>query len=232
MAAGEPVISVDTKKKEQRGTYKNGGREYAPQGQAPQVNTHDFGDRDAQGQIIHGIPYGVYDQARNTGWVSVGVDHDTAEFAVATIGQWWKQMGQPTYSAARRVMITADSGGSNGSRVHAWKAQLQRLADATGLAFHVCHFPPGTSKWNKIEHRMFSQITLNWRGRPLTSHEVIVNLIANTTTRTGLRIAAALDPGRYQTGIKVPPAEMKALHIKRNEFHPEWNYAILPRASP
>ena len=232
MEAGEPVISVDTKKKEKIGNYKNGGREYAPQGQAQQVDTHDFGNRDAAGRIIHGIPYGVYDQHRNTGWVSVGVDNDTAEFAVTTIGQWWKKMGQPTYLTARRVMVTADSGGSNGSRVRAWKTQLQRLADETGLEFHVCHFPPGTSKWNKIEHRMFSQITFNWRGRPLTSHEVIVNLIANTTTSTGLRIEAVLDPGRYATGIKVPQQEIDALSIKRHEFHPEWNYAILPRASP
>ena len=232
MAAGEPVVSVDTKKKEKLGNYKNGGREYAPHGQAPEVNMHDFGDRDAEDRIVHGIPYGVYDQARNTGWVSVGVDHDTAEFAVTTIGHWWKQMGQPIYSNARRVMVTADSGGSNGSRVRAWKAQLQRLADETGLEFHVAHFPPGTSKWNKIEHRMFSQITLNWRGRPLTSHEVIVNLIANTTTRTGLPIEAALDAGRYPTGVKVPQHEMDALRIERDDFHPDWNYAILPRAGP
>jgi len=229
MAAGDPVISVDTKKKEKPGNFKNGGREYEPQGQALQVNTHDFGARDATGQVIHSIPYGVYDQGRNTGWVSVGIDHDTAEFAVTTIGQWWKNMGQPAYPHSRRVMVTADSGGSNGSRVRAWKVQLQRLADATGWEFHVCHFPPGTSKWNKIEHRMFSQITLNWRGRPLTSHEVIVNLIANTTTTTGLRIEAALDPGRYPTGIKIPQAEMDALRIVGDPFHPEWNYTIFPR---
>jgi len=164
MEAGDPVISVDTKKKEKIGNYKNAGREYQPQGQAQQVDTHDFGDRDAEGRIIYGIPYGVYEQKGNTGWVSVGVDHDTAEFAVATIGQWWKKMGQPAYPDTGRVMVTADSGGSNGSRVRAWKTQLQRLADETGLEFHVFHFPPGTSKWNKIEHRMFSQITLNWRG--------------------------------------------------------------------
>ncbi|MFQ5705799.1 MAG: ISAzo13 family transposase [Gemmatimonadales bacterium] len=232
LEAGDPVISVDTKKKEKIGTYKNAGREYEPQGQAQPVDTHDFGTRDAEGRIIHGVPYGVYDQARNTGWVSVGFDHDTAAFAVSTVGQWWKQMGQPTYPNARRVMVTADSGGSNGSRVRAWKAQLQRLADETGMEFHVSHFPPGTSKWNKIEHRMFSQITLNWRGRPLTSHEVIVNLIANTTTRSGLRIQAALDSGHYPTGIKVPQPEMDTLRIERAEFHPEWNYAILPRARP
>ena len=164
--------------------------------------------------------------------MSVGVDHDTAEFAVTTIGQWWDKMGQPTYPNARRVLVTADGGGSNGSRGRAWKAQLQRLADRTGVEFHVCHFPPGTSKWNKIEHRLFSQITLNWRGRPLTSHEVIVSLIAATATSTGLRIEAALDPGRYPTGIKVPQKEMNALSLKPDAFHPEWNYAILPRASP
>jgi hypothetical protein len=232
MEAGEPVISVDTKKKEKIGQYKNGGREYAPQGQPVEVNTHDFGDRDEQRRIIHGIPYGVYDQGRNSGWVSVGVDHDTAEFAVNTIAQWWKTMGQAAYPHTRRIMVTADSGGSNGSRVRAWKTQLQRLADETALEFHVFHFPPGTSKWNKIEHRMFNQITLNWRGRPLTSHEVIVNLIANTTTSTGLRIEAALDLRCYQTGVKVPKKEMDALRIKRDEFHPEWNYVILPRHGP
>ncbi len=232
MEASEPVISVDTKKKEKIGTYKNAGREYEPQGRAQRVDTHDFGDRDAEGRIIYGIPYGVYEQHRNVGWVSVGVDHDTAEFAVTTIGQWWNKMGQPAYPHTRRVMITADSGGSNGSRVRAWKTHLQRLADQTGLEFHVFHFPPGTSKWNKIEHRMFSQITLNWRGRPLTSHEVVVNLIANTTTTTGLRIEAALDPARYPTGVKVSDNEFAALRIERYEFHPEWNYAILPRASP
>jgi hypothetical protein len=232
MVAGDPVISVDTKKKEKLGNLKNGGREYEPQGQPQQVETHDFGQRDAEGQIVHGIPYGVYDPALNAGWVSVGVDHDTAEFAVTTIGQWWKNMGQAAYPDSRRVLVTADSGGSNGSRVRAWKARLQRLADETGLEFHVAHFPPGTSKWNKIEHRMFSQITLNWRGRPLTSHEVIVNLIANTTTTAGLRIAAALDSNRYPTGIKIPKKEMDALRIERDEFHPDWNYAVLPRGHP
>jgi transposase len=232
LETGDPVISVDTKKKEKIGNYKNAGREYEPQGHAQQVETHDFGERDADGRIVYGIPYGVYDQERNTGWVSVGVDHDTAEFAVTTIGHWWKKMGQPTYPHSRRVMITADSGGSNGSRVRAWKAQLQRLADEIGLELHVFHFPPGTSKWNKIEHRMFSQITFNWRGRPLISHEAIVNLIANTTTKTGLRIEAALDPASYQTGIKIGKKEFDALRIKRYEFHPEWNYAILPRPTP
>jgi hypothetical protein len=220
MAAGDPVISVDTKKKEKIGTYKNAGREYEPQGQPQVVDTHDFGDRDSDGRIIYGIPYGVYEPHRNLGWVSVGVDHDTAEFAVSTIGQWWNKMGQPAYSHSRRVMITADSGGSNGSRLRAWKTHLQRLADQTGLELHVCHFPPGTSKWNKIEHRMFSQITLNWRGRPLTSHEVVVNLIANTTTTTGLRIQAALDPARYPTGVKVSEDEFAAVRIRATNSTP------------
>ena len=232
LAAGDPVISVDTKKKEKIGNYKNTGREYQTQGQPRTVNTHDFGDRDDQGLIIHGIPYGVYEPQRNVGWVSVGVDHDTAAFAVNTIGQWWSKMGQPAYPHSRRVMITADSGGSNGRRLRAWKTQLQQLADHSGVELHVFHFPPGTSKWNKIEHRMFSQITLNWRGCPLTSHEVIVNLIANTTTTTGLHIQAALDPARYPTGIKVSDDELAAIRIEPYEFHPDWNYAILPRGSP
>ena len=232
MEAGDPVISTDTKKKEKIGSYKNAGREYRRQGQAPKVNMHDFGDRDAEGRIMYGIPYGVYDSKQNTGWVSVGTDHDTAHFAVATIAQWWKNMGQQTYPHTQRVLITADSGGSNGSRVRAWKTHLQLLADETGLEFHVLHFPPGTSKWNKIEHRMFSQITLNWRGRPLTSHEVIVNLIASTTTTAGLRIEAAIDSRRYPTGIKVSQNDFDALRIERHQFHPEWNYTILPRASP
>jgi transposase len=232
LAAGDPVISVDTKKKEKIGTYKNAGREYQPQGQPQTVNMHDFGDRDDEGRIICAIPYGVYEPQRNLGWVSVGVDHDTAEFAVSTIAQWWNKMGQPAYGASRRVMITADSGGSNGSRRRAWKTHLQRLADHTGLEFHVFHFPPGTSKWNKIEHRMFSQITLNWRGHPLTSHEVVVNLIANTTTTAGLRIQAALDPARYPTGVKVSDHELAAVRLQPHQFHPDWNYVILPRDSP
>jgi hypothetical protein len=228
LEAGDPVVSVDTKKKEKIGNYKNGGREYEPQGHVEEVETHDFGQRDADGEVIHGIPYGVYEQERNVGWVSVGVDHDTAQFAVATIGQWWEKMGEPAYPNSRRVMITADSGGSNGSRVRAWKTELQRLADATGLEFHVSHFPPGTSKWNKIEHRMFSQITLNWRGRPLTSHETIVDLIANTKTKTGLRIEAALDTSTYPIGIKISDKQLNAVNIDRDAFHPQWNYAILP----
>lgn len=214
--AGNPVISVDTKKKEKIGNYKNGGREYEPKGHAEEVETHDFGQRDAEGRVIRAIPYGVYEQERNVGWVSVGVDHDTAQFAVATIGQWWEKMGRPAYPNSNRVLITADSGGSNGSRIRAWKTELQHLADATGLEFHVAHFPPGTSKWNKIEHRMFSQITMNWRGRPLTSYETIVNLIANTKTKTGLRIEAVLDTASYPTGIKITDKQLNAVNIERD----------------
>jgi len=228
LEAGDPVISVDTKKKEKIGNYKNGGQEYEPKGHVEEVETHDFGQRDAEGRVIHGIPYGVYEQERNVGWVSVGVDHDTAQFAVATIEQWWEKMGRPAYPKSGRVMITADSGGSNGRRVRAWKTELQRLSDVTGLEFHVSHYPPGTSKWNKIEHRLFSQITLNWRGRPLTSHETIVNLIANTKTKTGLHIEAALNTSSYPTGIKISDKQLAAVNIERDEFHPEWNYAILP----
>jgi len=231
LGAAQPVISVDTKKKEAVGPFKNAGREYQPQGSPERVDMHDFGVR-IDGQVQRGVPYGVYDQGRNNGWVSVGVDHDTAEFAVQTIRRWWKQMGQVTYPQAQQVLITADAGGSNGYRVRAWKSELQKLADETALEFTVCHFPPGTSKWNKIEHRMFSQITLNWRGRPLTSHEVIVNLIANTTTRTGLRIQAALDTNSYSLGVKVPDSEMKRLNIVRDAFHGEWNYTLQPRILP
>lgn len=226
--AGDPVISVDTKKKEKVGNYKNGGREYEPKEHVEEVETHDFGQRDAKGRVICAIPYGVYEQERNVGWVSVGVDHDTAHFAVATIAQWWEHMGSSAYSESRRVMITVDSGGSNGYRRRAWKTEIQRLADTTGLEFHVSHFPPGTSKWNKIEHRMFSQITLNWRGRPLTSHETIVNLIANTKTEKGLRIEATLDTSLYPIGIKIPQDEFDAMNIQTDDFHPEWNYSILP----
>lgn len=226
--AGDPVISVDAKKKEKIGNYKNGGREYEPKGHAEEVETHDFGQRDAEGRVIRGIPYGVYEQERNVGWVSVGVDHDTAQFAVTTIGQWWEKMGRSAYPDSRRVLITADSGGSNGSRIRAWKTELQRLADTTGLELHVAHFPPGTSKWNKIEHRMFSQITMNWRGRPLSSYETMVNLIANTKTKTGLHIEAALDTSSYPTGIKISDEQLGAVNIERNDFQPKWNYAILP----
>jgi hypothetical protein len=230
LEAGQPVISVDTKKKELVGPYKNAGREYRPQGSPELVNMHDFGER-KDGQVQRGIPYGVYDRGKNNGWVSVGVDHDTASFAVETIRRWWQQMGSPTYPDALRLLITADAGGSNGHRVRAWKLELQKLADETGLDISVCHYPPGTSKWNKIEHRMFSRITANWRGRPLTSHEVIVNLIANTTTTTGLRIQAQLDDARYPTGLTISDKEMNTLNLHRADFHGDWNYALKPRPS-
>jgi hypothetical protein len=223
-AGGQPVISVDTKKKELLGDFANDGREWHPSGQPEAVRTHDFVDK----ELGKAIPYGVYDLAQNQGWVSVGIDHDTAAFAVQSIRNWWQQMGQPTYQEATDLLITADGGGSNGSRTRLWKTQLQRLADETGLRLHVCHFPPGTSKWNKIEHRMFCHITQNWRGRPLVSREVIVNLIANTTTQQGLRIQAALDTNAYPTQIKVSDAELAAVCQIPASFHGEWNYTILP----
>ena len=221
---GQPVVSVDTKKKELVGPFRNGGREWRPKGQPDEVRVHDFIDRD----LGKAIPYGVYDLTANAGWVSVGVDHDTAEFAVATLLRWWRQMGCHTYPDARRLLITADGGGSNGSRSRLWKFELQRLADALGLCISVCHFPPGTSKWNKIEHRMFCHITQNWRGRPLVSHEVVVNLIGATTTRDGLAIRSELDDGRYPTGRQVTDAQMNDLLIRRDPFHGEWNYRISP----
>ena len=221
---GQPVISVDTKKKELVGDFKNAGREWHPQGRPPAVRVHDFQD----GELGKAIPYGVYDLSANAGWVSVGIDHDTPEFAVESIYCWWRYMGRKTYPEARELLITADGGGSNGSRVRLWKVALQRMADATGLQISVCHFPPGTSKWNKIEHRMFCHITRNWRGRPLESHEVIVNLIASTTTTKGLRVRAALDTDEYPTGVKVEDAIMTALHLIPDEFHGDWNYTIAP----
>jgi hypothetical protein len=224
---GQPVISVDTKKKELVGDFKNAGREWHPKGQAPAVRVHDFQDED----LGKAIPYGVYDLSANAGWVSVGIDHDTPEFAVESIYCWWRQMGRKTYPDARELLITADGGGSNGSRVRLWKVALQRMADATGLKIAVCHFPPGTSKWNKIEHRMFCHITRNWRGRPLESHEVIVNLIASTTTTKGLRVRAALDTDAYPTGIKVEDSTMAALHLIPDKFHGDWNYTIVPSDS-
>jgi len=223
-ARGQPVVSVDTKKKELVGDFKNGGREWQPQGQPELVRAYDFVDK----QLGKGIPYGVYDQTANMGWVSVGSDHDTAAFAVETLRRWWSNMGAPRYGEATELLITADGGGSNGSRSRLWKVALQRLADAIGLRLSVCHFPPGTSKWNKIEHRMFSHISLNWRGKPLTSHEVIVNLIANTTTQTGLTIRAALDTHQYPTGIKVTDQELEHVRLRQADFHGEWNYTILP----
>jgi len=221
---GQPVISVDAKKKELVGQFKNAGREWHPKGKPPEVRVHDFMDD----QLGKAIPYGVYDLGANTGWVNVGVDHDTSEFAVESIYCWWRQMGSKAYPSASELLITADGGGSNGSRNRLWKVALQRLADATGLKISVCHFPPGTSKWNKIEHRMFCHITQNWRGQPLTSHEVIVNLIAGTTTSKGLRVRAALDTGTYPTGVKVNDAALAAVRLTRDTFHGEWNYCIAP----
>jgi hypothetical protein len=220
----QPVVSVDTKKKELVGEFKNGGHEWRPQKQPLPVRVHDFPDP----HLGKAIPYGVYDLTTNTGWISVGIDHDTAEFAGETLRRWWRQMGAPVYSTATELLITADGGGSNGSRGRLWKVALQRLADELGLHITVCHFPPGTSKWNKIEHRMFSHITLNWRGKPLTSHEVIVNLIANTTTRQGLRIEVALDTTCYPTGIVVTDEEFAGVNLQRADFHGEWNYTISP----
>ena len=224
-AAGDPVISVDTKKKELVGDFKNGGREWRPKGDPEQVRVHDFIDPEL-GKVA---PYGVYDIAANQGWVSVGIDHDTAEFAVESIRRWWKEMGQPRYPNARRLLITADGGGSNGYRVRLWRVQLQKLADEMDLIIQVCHLPPGTSKWNKIEHRMFCHITNNWRGRPLVSREVVVNLIGNTTTDSGLHIRSQLDENTYEAGIKVSDEELAELAIERDPFHGEWNYRLRPR---
>lgn len=222
---GHPVVSVDTKKKELVGQFRNGGREWHPQGQPEEVEVHDFPDK-VLGKVI---PYGVYDEATNTGWVSVGIDHDPAEFAVETVRRWWRHMGSTVYPRAKRLLITADGGGSNGSRCRLWKVELQRLADESGLRISVCHFPPGTSKWNKIEHRMFCHITENWRGRPLVSREVVVNLIGHTTTKTGLAIRSELDENRYPTGREVPAQQMESLSMKQEKFHGEWNYTIQPR---
>lgn len=223
--AGDPVISVDTKKKELIGDFKNGGQEWQPKGNPEEVRVHDFIDREL-GKVA---PYGVYDVAANRGWVSVGINHDTAEFAVESIRRWWREMGQPMYPNARRLLITADGGGSNGYRVRLWRVQLQKLADELRLVVQVCHFPPGTSKWNKIEHRMFCHITNNWRGRPLLSREVVVNLIGSTTTKTGLRIQSRLDENVYEAGIKVSDQELERLAIERDQFHGEWNYRLMPR---
>jgi hypothetical protein len=227
-AAGQPVVSVDCKKKELIGAFTNGGREWQPKGHPQGVNVYDFVS-DAR---FKANPYGVYDVTRNEGWVSVGIDHDTAEFAVQTLRQWWRRMGRARYADATELYITADGGGSNGARNRLWKQELQRFADATGLTIRVSHLPPGTSKWNKIEHRLFSQITLNWRGRPLTTLETIVSLIANTTTQTGLRVRAALDTRTYPTGRKVTTAQMKALALAKDDFHGEWNYTFTPRTKP
>ncbi len=221
----QPVVSVDTKKKELVGDFKNVGRELRPKGDPELVQTHDF--------PIPGLgratPYGVYDVGENTAWVSVGTDHDTSQFAVESLRRWWYAMGRAVYPEARQLLVTCDGGGSNGSRTRLWKWELQLLADETGLAITVSHFPPGTSKWNKIEHRLFSFITLNWRGKPLTSHEVIVNLIAATTTRTGLHVQSELESNSYPSGLRISDRQMQELRIERHEFHGEWNYTLLPR---
>lgn len=221
---GQPVISVDTKKKELIGEFRVGGREWQPQGEPVEVLIHDFIDKD----LGKAIPYGVYDLTANQGWVSVGIDHDTARFATEAIRRWWRKMGVKHHGQARELLITADGGGSNGSRSRLWKVALQDLANGLGLPLQVCHFPPGTSKWNKIEHRMFCHITQNWRGRPLVSHEVILNLIAATTTQKGLTIQAELDPGLYPTGVKVSDEDLAAVNLKPADFHGDWNYRILP----
>ena len=221
----QPVISVDTKKKELVGNFKNGGQEWRPKGTPEKVRAHDF----LIPELGRAAPYGVYDLAQNTGWVSVGVDHDTASFAVETIRRWWHAMGTEKYPNAKRLLITADGGGSNGSRLRLWKLELQMLADETGLAIAVSHFPPGTSKWNKIEHRLFSFISKNWRGQPLTSLKVIVRLIAGTTTQKGLKVHAEINDRTYPAGIKVGDAEMARINLQRDGFHGEWNYEILPR---
>jgi hypothetical protein len=221
----EPVVSIDTKKKELVGEFKNAGQEWEPQGQPVDVNVHDFPDK----KLGKAIPYGVYDLASNEGWVSVGIDHDTAQFATASVRRWWQEMGAGRFPQATKLMITADGGGSNGSRNRLWKIALQTLADDLGLGLEICHFPPGTSKWNKIEHRLFSFITKNWRGRPLTSYQVIVNLIAHTTTKAGLVVKAALDTSHYETGIVVSDAELARVKIIPAKFHGEWNYSICPK---
>jgi transposase len=218
---GQPVISVDTKKKERIGDCKNPGREWRPKGEPERVRVHDFGR-------THVRPYGVYDQTRNEGWVSVGVDHDTATFAVESIRRWWRWMGQKAYPVVEQLLITAHAGGSNGVRVRLWKVELQKFANETGLRITVCHFPPGTSKWNKIEHRLFSFISQHWRGRPLRSHEVVVNLIANTTTKQGLKVRARLDRNAYPSGVKVTDQERAAVSLRPDKFHGEWNYSIYP----
>ena len=223
-ARGQPAVSVDTKKKELVGDFKNAGREWRPKGQPEEVRTHDFIDE----VLGKAIPYGVYDLAANTAWVSVGNDHDTSEFAVETIRRWWRNMGHPNYPQATELLITADGGGSNGGRCRLWKVALQCLAEESGLSISFCHYPPRTSKWNKIEHRVFGQITINWRGKPLTSRAVIVELIASTRTTTGLLVRAALDEGLYPIGLKVTDEQLEAVNLHRAEFHGEWNYTIKP----
>ena len=225
LAAGEPAISVDTKKKELVGDFKNAGREWRPKGKPEDVRVHDF----VIPELGRAVPYGVYDLAANAGWVSVGVDHDTAAFAANAIRSWWKLMGRQRYPKASRLLITADGGGSNGSRVRLWKLELQKLADDLGIPITVCHLPPATSKWNKIEHRLFSFITANWRGKPLVSHRVIVELIAATTTKAGLTVRCELDQNAYPAGIKVSDAEMQVVKLTPHDFHVEWNYTVSPK---
>jgi hypothetical protein len=224
LAAGEPAISVDTKKKELVGDFKNNGQEYRPKGEPEEVRVHDF----KIPELGRAAPYGVYDIADNAGWVSVGIDHDTSAFAVNTIRRWWQTMGRNRYPKARTLIITADGGGSNGSRVRLWKMELQTLATELDIEITVCHLPPGTSKWNKIEHRLFSFITQNWRGRPLVSYQTIVQLIANTTTDTGLTVRSELDTNDYPSGIKITDAQIEALNLHRHDFHGDWNYTIKP----
>ena len=227
-AASQPVISVDASKKELVGQCKNGGCEYQPAGQPERVNVHDFPDKD----LGKAIPYGIYDVSANTGWVSVGCDHDTSAFAVQTLRRWWDTSGKTRYPDAGQLLICADGSGSNGYRIRAWKIELAKLAADTGLAITVCHLPPGTSKWNKIEHRLFSQITLNWRGRPLKTHQIIVDLIASTTTATGLTVDCVLDTDEYPIGMKYTNADVEALPLTRHEFHSEWNYTLTPPDTP
>src|SRR5438270_803192 len=228
LAEEQPVISVDTKKKELIGDFRNNGREYRPQGNPEEVRVHDFLIK----ELGRAVPYGVYDLAANSGWVSVGVDHDTAAFAVNSIRQWWRNLGRARYPNATRLLITADGGGSNGSRVRLWKRELQKLANELGIDIVVSHLPPGTSKWNKVEHRLFSFISQNWRAKPLVSYRVIVELISATTTQTGLTVHCQLDIGQYPSGISLSDAEMAAINIKRAEFHGEWNYTISPNDHP
>ena len=225
IAAGQPVVSVDTKQKELVGDFKNGGREWRAVGEPVAVRTHDFKDK----ELGKAVPYGVYDLDEDTGFVSVGISNDTAQFSVASIRAWWEQLGRERYPDASELVITADCGGSNGYRTRLWKTELQALADETGLAISVCHFPPGTSKWNKIEHRLFSFISQNWRGKPLLSHQVVVNLIGATTTRTGLKVYARLDPREYPKDVKVSDEQLAAVELSGDGFHPEWNYRIKPR---
>ena len=225
LAAGEPAISVDTKKKELVGDFKNGGREWRPKSSPEHVRVHDF----VIPELGRAVPYGVYDIGDNVGWVSVGIDHDTAAFATNAIRSWWQLMGRERYPKAKSLLITADGGGSNGSRVRLWKVELQKLADELRIPITVCHLPPGTSKWNKIEHRLFSFITGNWRGKPLVSHQVIVELIAATTTDAGLKVRCQLDPNSYPAGIKVSDAELEAVNLRRHDFHGDWNYKISPK---